>query len=371
MVRTFDALRNTFDERKYEAWVAGRTGFPMVDACMRSLHATGWLNFRMRCMLVSFASYQLWLDWRKLTPVMARLFLDYEPGIHYPQFQMQSGTTGINANRIYSPLKQADDHAGADYEFIRKWVPELARVPGKFITEPHKMPRGAQEDCGCIIGENYPPPIVDNAESYRHAVSEFARVKAQTETKAQAAAVYEAHGSRKRPTPAGGRDDGGNAKRQASLDGAEGAAGETDDHEAPFSVETAASGRANCRLCGTAIPKGELKVCVSAWARGGRISANQHLACFVKALKVEVCATNRGKCKHSGGKFVKGGLRFGYVTTSADDVAWLCLESAAQLLPPMAAKVEGCAPAELAGFGQLSGEQRAAVEGAFKPWGTT
>ena len=73
-VSTYDELRKDFDETKYEAWLKGRTGFPMVDACMRSLHHSGWLNFRMRCLLVSFASYQLWLDWRRLTPVMARLF---------------------------------------------------------------------------------------------------------------------------------------------------------------------------------------------------------------------------------------------------------------------------------------------------------
>ena len=80
MVSTFDELRAEFDEHKYEAWIQGRTGYPMVDASMRSLHHTGWLNFRMRCMLVSFACYQLWLDWKQLTPAMARLFLDYEPG---------------------------------------------------------------------------------------------------------------------------------------------------------------------------------------------------------------------------------------------------------------------------------------------------
>ena len=88
MCRAFDALRTDFDAAKFEAWAAGRTGFPMVDACMRSLLHSGWLNFRMRCMLVSFATYQLWLDWRPLTPVLARAFLDYEPGIHYPQFQV-------------------------------------------------------------------------------------------------------------------------------------------------------------------------------------------------------------------------------------------------------------------------------------------
>ena len=200
----YDGLRGEHDEGKLQAWADGRTGFPMVDACMRSLIHSGWLNFRMRAMLVSFACYDLWLDWRPLAPILARLFLDYEPGIHYPQLQMQAGTTGINANRIYNVTKQATDHAGTDYVFIRRWVPELSRVPARYVAEPHSMPMDVQSSSGCIIGVDYPLPIVDRAAGYTHARSEFAKVRGQGKTKAEAGKVLEQHGSRKRTAAASG-----------------------------------------------------------------------------------------------------------------------------------------------------------------------
>jgi hypothetical protein len=82
----------------------------MVDACVAMLRHTGWINFRMRAMLVSVAAYPLWLHWRPVGLWLARQFLDYEPGIHWSQMQMQSGTTGINTTRVYNPIKQAHDH---------------------------------------------------------------------------------------------------------------------------------------------------------------------------------------------------------------------------------------------------------------------
>ena len=102
-------LVRPYDEEKFLAWANGTTGWPFFDACMRSLRATGWINFRMRAMMQSVASYTLWLPWRVTGAHLARQFLDYEPGIHWSQIQMQSGVTGINSVRAYSIMKQSKD----------------------------------------------------------------------------------------------------------------------------------------------------------------------------------------------------------------------------------------------------------------------
>lgn len=199
MHRSFDGLReDDFDPEKFEAWREGRTGYPMVDACMRALTATGWLNFRMRAMLMSFAAYHLWLHWREPALHLARLFTDYEPGIHYSQVQMQSGTTGINSLRIYSPAKQVVDH-DPEGVFIRRWVPELAAVPDDFLAEPHRLEPAHQRAIGCRIGIDYPAPIVDHGRAYRAARTRMERVRRTPEARRTARDVVRRHGSRKAP----------------------------------------------------------------------------------------------------------------------------------------------------------------------------
>ncbi|RZO89612.1 MAG: deoxyribodipyrimidine photo-lyase/cryptochrome family protein [alpha proteobacterium HIMB114] len=197
MNRAYDGLReNSFNEEYHHAWKIGLTGYPFVDACMRYLKTNGWINFRMRAMLVSFASYQLWLDWKKTSKHMAQLFTDYEPGIHYSQFQMQSGTTGINTIRIYNPIKQSTDQ-DPNGSFIKKWVPELQNVPDKLVHEPWKLTYLEQKDLDLEIGKHYPHPIVDHHSSSKIARDKIWQIKKTDEAKFNAQKILQKHASAK------------------------------------------------------------------------------------------------------------------------------------------------------------------------------
>lgn len=197
------------DPELLAAWAEGRTGYPFLDACMRSLAATGWLNFRMRAMVTSFASYNLWLPWRASGLHLARQFADYEPGIHWPQAQMQSGTTGINTIRIYSVVKQGYDQ-DPDGRFVRRWVPELAEVPDAHLQEPWRW-AGADS----VIGRRYPERIVDPAASTAAAKERIYGARRGDAFRAAADQIQHRHGSRRSGLPSTGRKRGPRTKKAA------------------------------------------------------------------------------------------------------------------------------------------------------------
>jgi len=179
---------NSINLEFLERWKLGLTGYPMIDACMRSLISTGWLNFRMRAMLVSFASYHLWLHWRPISIYLANLFLDYEPGIHYSQVQMQSGTTGINAIRIYNPIKQGIEH-DPEGVFIRNWIPELRDMKKNEIHEPWHTPSKMN---------GYPIPLVEEKSARKDAASKIFLLRKKTGFYENSKKIFEKHGSRKK-----------------------------------------------------------------------------------------------------------------------------------------------------------------------------
>lgn len=208
MHRGYDGLReNDFDLELMQKLAAGRTGWPLVDGCVAMLNQTGWLNFRMRAMIVSVAAYPLWLHWRPVGLWFARCLLDYEPGIHWSQMQMQSGTTGMNTTRVYNPIKQARDHDPHGY-FVRRWVYRMRDVPDTWLFEPWRMPESIKAHHG-LIGNRAPlAPLVDLESATRLAKQRLHALRNIPAVRAGKLAVVERHGSRRLPRVKAARQNG-------------------------------------------------------------------------------------------------------------------------------------------------------------------
>lgn len=192
----FNSIRQTVDEQLVARWRTGQTGFPLVDATMRCVQATGYLNFRMRAMLVSFLTHHLWQPWQAGVHHLARQFLDYEPGIHFSQFQMQSGAMGVNTIRIYNPVKQSLEH-DPDGVFIRKWVPELTALPTPLLHEPWKMTDLDASFYRYQLGRDYPRPIVDLEKTHAFARETLWALRKSPEVRAANQRILRVHTKRK------------------------------------------------------------------------------------------------------------------------------------------------------------------------------
>ncbi len=190
--RGFEVLEQEVNPAYLKAWQTATTGFPIVDACMRCVQATGYLNFRMRAMLVSFLTHVLWQPWQSGVHHLAQQFLDYEPGIHYCQFQMQAGVTGINTIRIYNPLKQSLDQ-DAEGVFIKKWLPELANLPLDLLHQPEKMTSIEQRMYQCVLDEAYPLPVVDFKNAYKRASQQLHQIKKTAKSNQESIRILKKH----------------------------------------------------------------------------------------------------------------------------------------------------------------------------------
>ncbi len=176
--REYDALEFDNDPAKIAAWQQGRTGYPLVDAAMRQINATGYMHNRLRMVTASFLVKDLHVDWRIGERYFADHLNDFDLAANNGGWQW-AASTGCDAQpyfRIFNPVTQSEKF-DSEGKFIRRYVPELAGVPTKFVHAPWTMPPLEQEAAGCVIGRDYPAPIVDHDVARKVTLARYNRVK--------------------------------------------------------------------------------------------------------------------------------------------------------------------------------------------------
>jgi deoxyribodipyrimidine photo-lyase len=169
-------IRWSNDERDFEAWKHGKTGYPVVDAAMRQLLKIGWMHNRARMIVASFLVKDLLIDWRWGERWFMQNLIDGDPASNNGGWQWTAGT-GTDAApyfRVFNPILQSQKY-DPDGTYIRQWVPELRGVPNRYIHEPWKMPEDDQKSAGCVIGWSYPAPIIDHVWARERALNAYRR----------------------------------------------------------------------------------------------------------------------------------------------------------------------------------------------------
>jgi deoxyribodipyrimidine photo-lyase len=166
------------DENDFGAWCQGRTGYPVVDAAMRQLVATGWMHNRARMIVASFLVKDLLIDWRWGERFFMQHLVDGDPAANNGGWQWTAGT-GTDAApyfRVFNPILQGKRH-DPDGAYVRRWLPELSRMPDRYIHAPWEMPEEMQRKVGCVVGETYPAPIVDHQQARVRALAAFGQAR--------------------------------------------------------------------------------------------------------------------------------------------------------------------------------------------------
>jgi deoxyribodipyrimidine photo-lyase len=168
-------IRWSYAERAFEAWCEGRTGYPLVDAGMRQLRREGWIHNRARLVVGSFLTKDLGIDWRWGERWFMRLLIDGDEANNNGNWQWIA-SVGVDPQppyrRLYNPARHQERY-DPDNSYVRRYVPELAGVPGEYMTEPWAMPEEVQRECGCLIGVDYPGPIVDHSRARQEALARY------------------------------------------------------------------------------------------------------------------------------------------------------------------------------------------------------
>ena len=169
------SIRWSYAEKAFERWTQGQTGFPLVDAGMRQLLREGWMHNRARLVVGSFLTKDLGIDWRWGERWFMRLLIDGDEANNNGNWQWIA-SVGVDPQpayrRIYNPARHME-RFDADGDYVRRHVPELREVPDRYLAEPWEMPREVQEEAGCVIGSDYPKPMVDHKAARQEALERY------------------------------------------------------------------------------------------------------------------------------------------------------------------------------------------------------